>query len=226
MAVVINPFMSGKARGSVGGLTASACNVGAVMKLKAKPPTRNRDPQPVVRSILGWVARQYGSLSANQRAEWEAYATNHPYPDGFGGTFILTPEQMFIALNTVAIRWISASALQTSPPADPPVASCLTIAAEDGIASGEVVLTWVHLDTGSADDVNVVQRAGPFQSQGRVEVHNRYRESEGVAGNILTFTYEGLVPEMWYWFRVRYQDKFGQVTSWINVQWQAPTVGV
>ena len=177
MAVVQNPFLSAKARGSVGGITATRANVGAVMKLKARSPLRNRNVQPRVRSILGWVARQYGSLTAPQRDEWEAYATNHPYPDGFGGTFILTPEQMYIALNVVAVNLGTGTKLQTSPPAEPPVASCLTLNSADGDASGKVVMTWTHLDVGIDADKNIVQRAGPFQSPGRVEVHNRYRES-------------------------------------------------
>jgi len=224
MAVVQNPFMSMKARGSVGGMTATRANVGPVMKLKARIPLRNRKGQPQIRSVLGWCSRQYGSLTAGQRAEWEAYATNHPYPDGFGGTFILTPEQMYIALNVVAVRLGESSMLQTSPPTDPPAASVIKLIPSDGVASGEVVLTWTHAGTGAAADYMDCQRAGPFQSQGRVEIHNRYRETALTAGNILTFTYTGLLAEMWYWFRVRYVDQYGQVTNWVNAQWQAPTV--
>ncbi|MBA7637926.1 hypothetical protein ES703_45575 [subsurface metagenome] len=224
MAVVQNPFLSAKARGSVGGITATRANVGAVMKLKARSPLRNRGAQPKVRSIMGWVSRQYGSLTSNQRDEWEAYATDHPYPDGFGGTFILTPEQMFIALNVVAVHMLGPGALQTSPPVDPPVASTSYVEASNGIASGEVELEWVQLGTGVAEDRTQISRAGPFQSPGRVEIHNRYRETTKVAGNVLTYTYEGLVPEMYYWFRVRYVDQYGQKTNWVIVQHKAPTV--
>lgn len=224
MAVVQNPFMSGKARGSVGGLTASRCNVGAVMKAKAHPPTRVREFQPKIRSILGWCARRYGELTADQRDQWEAYATNHPYPDGFGGTFILTPEQMYLALNIIAVRWFGYAALQTSPPAEPPVASCDNLTGGDGAASGDVNTEVTLLGTGSADDKIIFMRAGPFQSKGRVEVHNRFRKSVYTAGNVLLYPWYGLVPEMWYWFRARYIDQYGQKTNWVYFQWQAPTI--
>lgn len=224
MARVLDPFMSGKAKGSVGGMTATSTGAGSVMKRKARPPRRRRGVQPKIRSILGWCARQYGSLTSGQRDEWEAYATNHPQPDGFGGTFILTPEQAYLMLNVVAVRIGGSAKLQTSPPTDPPVASVLTLVAADGAASGEVELTWTMLGSPSAEDSFDTQRAGPFQSQGRVEIHSRYRDTIQHGGGLLTYTYEDLVPEMYYWFRVRYVDQYGQVTNWVIVQHKAPTV--
>lgn len=224
MAVVLNPFYSSKARGSVGGMTATRSGVGAVMKHKARPPHRARPVQPRSRSILGWVARQYGSLTAAQRDEWEAYAQNHPQPDGFGGTFILTPEQAYIMLNVPSVHFQAAAGLHSSPPVDPPPASVTQIALTDGISSGEVVITVTLYGTGSANDNIQYMRAGPFQSPGRVEVHNRYRDRKATTGVVLTYTYEGLVPEMYYWFKARYIDQYGQVTNWIVGQHKAPTV--
>jgi len=224
MAVVLNPFFSTKARGSIGGITASRSGVGAVLKAKARPPRRARGIQPKIRSIMGWCARQYGSLTAGQRDEWEAYAQNHPQPDGFGGTFILTPEQAYLMLNVPAVHRGAAASLQTSPPADPPPATLIAIGAEDGVASGEVKLTTGSYGTPNADDFVDYQRAGPFQSPGRVEVHNRFRSSVKLAGTAYQYTYVGLVPEMYYWFRARYIDKYGQKTNWVMVQWKAPTI--
>jgi len=224
MAVVLNPFFSTKARGSIGGITASRSGVGAVLKTKARIPRRTRPYQPSQRSIMGWCARQYGKLTTEQRAEWEAYATNHPHPDGFGGTFILTPEQAYLMLNVVAVRLGTDTALQTSPPAEDPPASIYYLMCEQGPADGDCMLGWTHLGTGVIEDFIDIQRAGPFQSPGRVEVHNRYREMRRMSGEALSYTYEGLIVDMWYWFRVRYVDKYGQVTNWMNVQWQAATI--
>lgn len=224
MAVVLNPFYSSKARGSVGGVTATRANVGAVMKLKARIPLRRRGYQPRTRSILGWCARKYGELTAGLRDEWEAYAQNHPQPDGFGGTFILTPEQAYLMLNIVAVVRGGQTALQTSPPATVPGASMVDFSAEDGIASGEVDLTWGAYGTPVDVDHVDIQRAGPFQSQGRVEIHSRYRATVKLDGTAFQYTYQGLIPEMWYWFRVRYTDQYGQTTNWVTVQHKAPTI--
>lgn len=220
MAVVLDPFYSSKARGSIGGITASRSGVGAVLRRKSKPPLRNKGTQGFNRSVLGFCARSYGSITPAQRQYWAEYADDHPQPDGFGGTFILTSEQAYLMLNIVAVARGGHAKLQAEPPVAPPVASVVTNDSEPGVNPGALKVTVTMLGTGIADDKIEAQYAGPFQSKGRVEVHSRFRSKKNAAGNLLEILYTGLQEEAWYWTRARYVDQYGQVTAWIYDQAQ------
>lgn len=216
MALVKNPLMSAEARGSIGGITYSMSYAGPVCKIKAHPPTRMRSLQPHNRARLGWLARQWGGLTDAQRDSWEAWAEDHPEPDRFGGTFIMSGINALCKLNYQALRLISGKTLMSLPPEDPPAASLATLTVVTGATNpGEIDLTWTHNGTGDAADVNEIQIAGPFQSPGMVEVHSRYRYRQIVAGNVLTETVGSLDEGMWYWFRVRYVDLNGQTTAFL-----------
>lgn len=202
-------------RGSIGGITYSKSYAGPVIKLKASPPRRLRGFQPRNRAIIGFCARQWGELTDAQRAEWETWALNHPEPDRFGGTFIMSGINAFTKLNFQATRLGGTAAFITTPPEDPPAASLYSLIVAQGATNpGEIDVTWTHQGAGDAADFNEVQLAGPFQSPGLKEVHNQFKFIETVAGNILTDTLDGLVEGFWYWVRVRYVDQYGQVTAW------------
>ncbi len=207
--------MSGKAKGSIGGITFAAWKGLPVVRRLPIPSRRLRTTQPQNRSLLGFLAREYTTLTPAQRVLWENYALNHPHPDGFGGTFILSGQNAYIMLNHTAVRGFAIGALQTDPPTDPPAASILSFTAETGATDpGDIDLTWSHAGTADAADRNEMRIAGPFQSPARQEVHSRFRHGAWIAGNLVVFTATGLVEDTWYWFLIRYTDQYGQTSAW------------
>ena len=206
-------------RGSVGGITYSKSYAGPVVKLKSSPPRRARRTQPINRSILGFLSRQWGELTNAQRDSWETWALNHPEPDKFGGTFIMSGINAFVKLNSHAIRLGGVGAWNVLPPSVPPAANLLTLAVTQGATNaGEIDVNWTLDGTGDAADFAEIQIAGPFQSEALQEVFNQFRYFTQTVGNILTSTPSGLDEGFWYWVRVRYVDLYGQVTAWLYGQ--------
>lgn len=219
MAIVKDPLYSSDARGTIGGVTFSKSFAGNIAKIHPVPPRRARTTQPGNRHLLAWLARFWGELSDSARVSWKTWALNHPEPDKFGGTFIMSGINAFVKLNHTAMRIFGSSAQMTLPPADPPAASVATLAAVAGaVDPGDVDLTVTVTGSGSAEDKIEFQIAGPFQSPGLVEVFNQFRYVDSIVGNLLVDTISDLDEGFWYWFRARYVDEFGQVTPWIYAQ--------
>jgi len=214
-AVVKNPFLSTDARGSIFGLTASFVRGGNIVKKKARPSTKYEPFQNKARSILGFLSRQWGGLSTEQRDSWGAWAIDHPGTDKFGDPFIMSGFNAFIMLNAHGVYFWGGGNYGVLPPEDPPVSSVGSFVAVEGATNpGDVDLTWVELGNGINDDVWDIQIAGPFQSMGRKSVESRFKHVIAVQGATLLETITGLDEGMWYWFRVRYVAHDGQITAW------------
>lgn len=180
---------------------------------------RRLNVMPENRALMGYLARQWGELTNAQREEWRVWAQNHPQPDKFGGTFIMSGINAFCQLNHQAIRLFGTAAYLATPPEDPPAASLYSITVATGATNpGEIDINWTLSGNGSASDKAEIQQAGPFQSEGLVEVHNQFKKVATVAGNIITYTVASLVEGFWYWFRVRYVDQYGQTTAFLTGQ--------
>lgn len=221
MAVLLNPLMSEKARGTVSGLTFSNWRGLGTCRRKPVPVKRAMSAQPTNRSILGFLAREWGDLTDSQRAEWANYAVNHPRTDSLGMVYVLTGEQQYISLNHVAMRFGGFPALQTVPPLTDPQAALATLVASDPGVAGQVRVDWTLYGVGDATDFTEVWVAGPFISPGREIVWNRFAYYDKVAGTALTMVVGGLRATLWYHFQVRYADKFGQVTAWLRAKFAA-----
>ena len=215
MPVVQGPFMSLNARGSAGGMTASFTRGGIVMKRKSNPSTKYEPGQTRSRSILGWLSRQWGGLTTEQRNSWDQWAIDHPGTDKFGDPFIMSGFNAFIMLNHNATRLLGGDAMAVLPPEDPPVSAINRLTAATGVGiPGDIDLTWSELGTGIAADYWEIQIAGPFQSQGRKSVEARFVHLAKVAGDIMSAILQSLDEGMYYWIRVRYVAADGQVTAW------------
>jgi len=219
MALVKNPLMSYEAAGSVAGVTYSKGPGGAQAKRKPIPSASMWGMRPRIRSILGWLSRQWASLSDLQRESWRDWALDHPGSNKFGDPFIMSGANAYVMLNHAAVRLFGVGAENDLPPVDPPVSSIEKLTGITGaVSAGDVDLSWTELGTGIAGDKWEIQMAGPFQSPGRVEVMSRFAFKQDVAGNVLLDTVSGLDEGFWYWFRVRYVALDGQVTAWQYAQ--------
>lgn len=218
MAIVKNPFLSGEARGSVGSMTATIGISGPVLKKKPIPVRRVRRTQPQNRSILGFLSREWGTLTDVQRQAWRDWAADNPVTNSFGDPFVMSGINAYTKLNAGVLRLVGDAGLTVLPPAGQPAAnfSGMTAVAGVGVA-GDVDLTWALYGTGLAADFCEIWVTTPYQSQGRVEVTN-FSYAAKVAGNIALLTVSGLQEGFWYWFRGRYIDQFGQMTAWLYDQ--------
>ncbi|MBA7661150.1 hypothetical protein ES703_69163 [subsurface metagenome] len=219
MAKVLNPLFSEDAKGSVAGLTFTHTSVGNVVKRKSKPVKRSEPYKQSNRARVGYLSRKWGDLTDGQRTSWKAWAQDHPQPDGFGGTFIMSGINAFVKLNFNAMRLGLPADMQVLPPVDECPASLASLFSGTGAGvPGDVDLQWTHNGVPVAADWNEIQMAGPFLSPGRKEVYSRFSYVLKPAGTAVSQTLGGLDEGMWYWFRVRYVDAFGQTSAWLYDQ--------
>lgn len=219
MALVKGPSLSIEARGTTGPIVFAVGISGPSARRRSRPVRRVRSTQPKNRTILGFCSRFWGVLSDAQREAWRDYAVDHPIKNSLGDSFVMSGINAFIMLNSRAIRIQGSGGLMGLPPSEAPAAGCLLLTASTGVGvPGDVDLIWTMNGVPAAADFNEVWIAGPFQSQGRVEVLNQFRYIDYVAGNVLLDTIGSLLEGFWYWFRVRYVDQYGQATAWVYDQ--------
>jgi len=215
MAKVLNPLLSTDARGSIGGITYSINRGINTCKVKPRPARRFRTTQPRNRAILSFTSTYYQELTSAQRTAWQEFAQDHPEPDGFGGTFLLTGHQAFVKLNHTAIRLADWGSIGADPPGSPIAATIDALTVSTGLTlPGDIDLVWTNQGTGSADDFVEQQIAGPFTSAAKQSVESRFKFVQTVAGNILLDTLAGLTELHWYWVRARYVSAAGQTSPW------------
>ena len=221
MAKVLGPMHSDRVKGSFSGATFREYRGMSTVVRRARPVKRGTTMLSNNRSIFGWLARHWGSVDADDRALWTAYAASHPRSNGMGGTFQLDGNQMFMSLNHTAIRIGGIAKYLDTPPVVELPATIDTLIAVSGAASGEIDLDWTYVGTEDASDFVEIQYAGPFNSPGRIAVSNRFRYWVDLAGNIKTYTMDTLQPEAWYLIRVRYIGFNGVISNWVYDQAQA-----
>lgn len=219
MALVKNPLMSMMAKGSIEGMTISKCPSGYVAKKKANPVKRSEYYKQTNRTRISFLSRQYGQLTAGQRESWEDWATDHPQPDGFGGTFIMSGINAFVSLNFNAMRLGAPGDWNVLPPVIECPASIATFTAATGVGvPGDIDMLWTMNGVPLVTDFVEVQIAGPFQSQARKIVYSQFREILHPSGTSPGVTSGGLDEGMWYWHRARYIDEYGQKSPWVYAQ--------
>jgi len=202
-------------------MTFSAWRGIPTVRAKANPTRRLRSLQTSNRARLGYLARQWSTLTNAQRELWRGWARVHPVSDGFGGTVILTGEQAFIKLNQVAVRAFTMAAGLLVPPIAPVVSGVATLSLVAGAVAGGWTVNWTA-DTGNiVADKFEIAIAGPFQSAGKIEVAGKFKLLASVTGTTLTYAVTGQQASAWYFTRIRYTDQTGQVSAWVQDQIQA-----
>lgn len=218
---ILGAFGGSGARGSVNGLTFSMNRGQQVVRRKAIPVRRIRDVQPGNRSRLGFLSREWGMLTEANRELWRQWALDHPLPDGFGGTKLVTGQNWFTLINIQLMTSQATNNYSAAPPVANMSVGISTLVAEAGVAAGDITLNWTSYGGPVAGDKVAVDVAGPFASPGVFDTQGKYKNIFFVNGNLLTKVMTGFVELGWYWFRVRLIDASGQASAWLVVQFQA-----
>jgi len=221
---VSNPVMSGAAIGSMSGMTFGKWRGMPVVRRKPNPVFRMRASQPSNRSRLGFLAAKWGYLTEEERGLWRVWASQHPKPDGFGGTFLQSGANAFTELGIRQMMSQNVGSPNNTPPVTELDVSIDTLSAGDGLVDGAIILTWTMNGTGSDADRVEIGMAGPFASPGVFDSAGHFAVDSYTDGDVLTKTITGLIVDAWYWFRVRYVRDDGLASNYLVVQWQAPDV--
>lgn len=105
------------ARGKLNGNVYSKNRFGSYVRTKVTPVNRNTSFQTAVRAALGANSTGWGSvLTPGERAEWNAFAFNHPFSNIFGQSKILTGHQMYTGIQARLSN--IAGTPTTTPPSD------------------------------------------------------------------------------------------------------------
>lgn len=105
----------GQASGSVAGSTYSHNRFGPYIRNRAVPVNPGTTFQSSVRARLGNISQSWRSLTAAQRAEWIAQASQVSLVDALGQQYSPTGQQFYVGLNSVRIACSLATV--TTPPA-------------------------------------------------------------------------------------------------------------
>lgn len=225
MAVVILNGVAGGIRGSIGGAVYGNWKGRTTVRRRQPPVARWHGDQPKIRSVGGWVSRQWATVTSANKEFWNEYAASHPVPDKFGQPGLIAGFNWFWAINVNNMLAYGLQALSNdAPPVAEPIASVESIAAADGIADGAVIITPTILGTGIAADKLQLQVAGGFTSPGRVEVDSQFASLTNVDGDEVSVTVTGLQVDAYYWFRMRYLTANNRFSNWVLAQYQAPDV--
>lgn len=220
MAKVLGPMHSEQASGSVSGFTIRLWRGLHTVTTKGRPLRRVRNIMPENRALFAFLSRKWGTLTPTVRQSYDVWGQNHPQPNSFGQTIILTGSQVFMMLTDTIVRLYG----YIPPPFTPPVADMTwglaTLVVAAGANAGEILCTFATLGNGPAGDKIEVRVAGGFQSRARNFVDGKFKYVGAVAGNVATYTITGLTVGLWYWVEARGVDATGQTSPWIRAQGQ------
>lgn len=180
MAKVLFGAMMVDARNKLGGQVFSKNKAGSFIRRKVSPAQPRTAAQSAIRAGLTSLAKAWGgTLTADQRSAWTAFAKNTPSRDQFGNAVQLTGEQLFIKLNN-AILYAGATLI-----ADPPLS--LVVPSISGMAPSAVAATpLIEIATPVPHPLLVTQLymvyATPQVSPGKTSISSLYSFVEKFAG--------------------------------------------
>lgn len=109
----------GNVLGSIGANTFSHNRGGPYVKRRAYPTNPNSTRQQIMRTILSDLAKTWQTLSDQNKASWNDWATTHSGKDSLGNSLNLTGFNAYLALNSV-VRDMGLAAIPTAPTQDTP----------------------------------------------------------------------------------------------------------
>lgn len=162
-----------QASGSIGGTTFSHNRFGLYFRARRSPVNPNTTFQQSQRDALAAASAGWRSLTAGQRAGWEAYAASTPTTNALGETVFLAGAGQYVATNAYAAR-IGLSPILDAPttPGRQALGSPVTII---DVSSANAVVSNLEAAVDAADvslylgdpvSAGVSFFAGPYQLRG------------------------------------------------------------
>lgn len=131
----------GEMSGSIGNNTWSRNKGGQYVRQRRSPTNPTTSRQLAVRNALGtWSRRWSTTLSATERAAWNAWAAANPRPNSLGVVTPRSGQQVYVGFNSALAD--AGLPSTSSPPPGPPVTVDFTVDATGNIGAPEIVLAF------------------------------------------------------------------------------------
>ena len=132
MAKLDGPLMSMGASGSIGGVLTFGANKGRNFVRRLVIPSNPQSAaQTGVRSMMGWMGKEWAQLSAGNQATWQTKATQ----------FNISPFNAFVKQGMD--NWSNALAPQRQDPAEAAAPGAAVTGEADTVTEGRATITWV-----------------------------------------------------------------------------------
>ena len=221
MARILNPLGGVSVVGSVAGLVYSVHRGVNTVQAKSSPGRRLRPLTGYMsdnRSRFGWLSAAWGLLSAGDRAQWDAYAKNHPQVNNQGTSFLLDGYQTHLKMNHTACRLGGVGNYFNVPPLIDLVPRVDSLVCVPGALTKQIACTITLAGTGIIGDFIEYNVAGPFESPGRRAVQSRFAFAGTTTGVILVLSLTTIAADKYFWVRARYTGTRGQTSNWTYYQ--------
>jgi hypothetical protein len=159
-------------RGKVNGTVFSKNRGGAYARTKVTPTNPKTLAQNLVRSVLTGLSQGWRSLSAANRAAWNAAVGAFPRTNVFGNPKTLSGHQLYVGLNS---QLSAAGAAQISSPPTPTGAPAVT-ALSGAAAAGAGTFTATFAPTPVPANSALIIDATEQVSAGKTNVNNLFRQ--------------------------------------------------
>lgn len=209
MAKVLNPLMSGAARGKVGGIIYNVWRGLATVKIHKSPAQPRTARQLAVRSYVTTLSRAWAGLTDSQRAAWTEWADSHPVSDWTGTNIRMTGMNAYIKTNSILLD------MGQEPVANPPSAAGPT--SVDGFActggEGQISVAFTPR-TGSNETIDIWLQ-GPH-SAGLIGTLSKARHISYNPGETSPIVLSDLSPGNYTVWARTVSEADGQVSSFVS----------
>ena len=182
MATIKTSALIADIRGSVGGNVFARNKAGLYARARIKPLNPRSALQQLRRAKLSAAAAYWSQLTAQVRADWQAYATNTSWTNRLGDSINIGGEAAFIRL--VALWLMHSSTIPTAAPTAYGHASA-TISTVTAVTTTQIATITepsAGWDKDTDDDVLLIFAAMP-QPASRAMAPNRFQFMRTIVGN-------------------------------------------
>jgi hypothetical protein len=212
MAKLVNPLLSGAARGKANGQVYNTWRGIAYCKKFTSPAQPRTTLQLAARALLSSYVASWKTITQAQRDAWDVYAADHLQTDWTGTPLRLTGQNWYISCNVNASR-MGGSAITSPPTTAAPTAPTGIVITK---ATADMKVAWTTPSTGTTKLEFRLQ--GPHSAGAK----GRYPKSKFKVAWIATTT----IPAMLYasapvgvytcWYRVS-DPVTGLVSLWQSI---------
>jgi len=216
MAIVTGPALSIDASGNLGSMCYSKWRgLQIARKAKSYEPTHTQKQVDQWNRAVAAAQAWSGILTDDERLAWRRAAVNQTSVSRLGTTYIPSGYQYFLGLTIQLFR--QDYTLRRMPPTATEPFMHLAVEAVQVTGYPDKLRTY-FIDRSPAYPTEIQGEdwmAGPFKNNGYHPQRNDYRFTffRTITGGKL---YSGLVPDKYYWFRMRWIDVFGRVGNWFE----------